>query len=173
MRSVASSHNSVFHGSNVMSHKSESPSTLLKQIDDEYKNSFLPVVLPQNRLDALLAVRPDLRYWRGKGKHCLVFTSPPLPIKKDPSSRPDRLGMANGRLKILRALPLQEKITLAYRVLDRMFAVTHVQGGGPERRIFCATSAESYSMMLVSAMMGRIRPSLRRREVVHHGDCSE
>jgi hypothetical protein len=107
-----------------ISHKSESPSTLLKQIDKEYKNSFLPVVLPQNRLDALLAVRPDLRYWRGKGKHCLVFASPPLPIKKDPSSRPDRLGMVNGRLKTLRALPLEEKIALAYRVMDRMFAVS-------------------------------------------------
>src|SRR5262245_52140295 len=110
--------------SNVMSHKSESPSTLLKQINKEYKNSFLPIVLSHNQLDALLAVRPDLRYWRGKGKHCLVFASPPVPIKKDPSSRPNRLGMTNGRLKMLRALPLEEKIALAYRVLDRMFAVT-------------------------------------------------
>jgi hypothetical protein len=39
-----------------MSHKSKSLSKLLTQIDDEYKRSFLPVVLPQNRLDALLAV---------------------------------------------------------------------------------------------------------------------
>jgi len=45
-----------------MSHGSKSLSKLLKQIDDEYKNSFLPVVLPQNCLHALLAVKPDLRY---------------------------------------------------------------------------------------------------------------
>jgi hypothetical protein len=57
-----------------MNHRSKSVSQLLKQIDDEYKNSFLPVVFPQNRLDALLAVSPDLRYWRGKGEHCLVST---------------------------------------------------------------------------------------------------
>jgi hypothetical protein len=84
----------------------------------------LPIVLSQNRLDALLAVRPDLRYWRGRGEHCLVFASPPLPVKKEPSERPDRLGMVNGRLKILRALPLAEKVALAYRVLDRMLEVT-------------------------------------------------
>ena len=107
-----------------MGHGSKALAKLLEQIDDEFKNSFLPIVLPQNRLDALLAVRPDLRYWRGKGKHCLVFASPPLPIKQDPLSRPDRLGMANGRLKMLRTLPLEEKVALAYRVLDRMFAVT-------------------------------------------------
>jgi len=32
--------------------------------------------------------------------------------------------MVNGRLKTLRALPLEEKVALAYRVLDRMFEVT-------------------------------------------------
>ena len=107
-----------------MSYRSKSLSKLLKQIDDEYKDSFLPVVLPHNCLDALLAVKPDLRYWRGQGEHCLVCASPPLPIKQDPSGRPDRLGMVNGRLKTLRALPLEEKVALAYRVLDRMFEVT-------------------------------------------------
>jgi phosphoadenosine phosphosulfate reductase family protein len=107
-----------------MSYRSKSLSKLLKQIDDEYKNSFLPVVLPHNCLDALLAVKPDLRYWRGQGEHCLVCASPPLPIKQDPSGRPDRLGMVNGRLKTTRTLPLEEKIALAYRVLDRMFEVT-------------------------------------------------
>ena len=45
-----------------MSHKSRSLSKLLKQIDDEYKRSFLPIVLPHSRLDALLVVSPDLRY---------------------------------------------------------------------------------------------------------------
>jgi hypothetical protein len=81
-------------------------------------------VLPQNRLDALLAVSPDLRYWCGKGEPCLVFAPPPLPIKKDPFERPDRLGMVNGRLKTFRTLPLTEKVALAYRVLDRIFEVT-------------------------------------------------
>jgi hypothetical protein len=60
-----------------MSHRSKALSKLPKQIDDEYKNSLLPVVLPQNRLDALLAVNPDLRYWCGEGEHCLVSTPPP------------------------------------------------------------------------------------------------
>ena len=101
--------------------------TLLKffnQIDEEYKSSFLPVVTTKKRLDSLLAGRPNLRYWCGAGKYCLVFAPTPLPIKKAPTSRPDRLGMVNGRLKVLRAMPLEEKIALAYRVLDRIFEVT-------------------------------------------------
>lgn len=97
---------------------------LCHSINNEFKEWFLPLKTPQDKIDQLLEINPELRVWVGRNGYGLISAASPPPLSKDPKARPDRLGMVNGRLKVLRKLSLSDKIDLSYRVLDRMLDAT-------------------------------------------------
>ncbi len=97
---------------------------LLRCMEDEFRNWFLPIRISSDSLDEFETTNPKGRVWIGRNGKSLAFTAPPPTLSEDSEARPDRLGMVNGRLKVLRTLPLTEKVNLAYRVLDRMLDVT-------------------------------------------------
>jgi hypothetical protein len=106
-----------------MRNKTPKTSQLLERVGSEFRSWFLPVVASRDSLEELAAADPNARVWIGFDGPGLAFVPAPPPIKKDPAARPYRLGMVNGRLKMLRTLPLSEKVTLAGRILDRMLEV--------------------------------------------------
>ena len=71
--------------------------------------------------------------------------------------------MVNGRLKTLRALPLEEKVVLAYRILGRMFEVTDavaVAFSGGRDKLWLCISPSRDGVMLRS--FSSIHPSSSR-----------
>ena len=93
-------------------------------LEDEFRESFLPLVIPPSRLAESDCGESAGHIWVGRKGYGLAFLPPPRLVKTGSTERPDRLGMANGRLKALRTLPLDGKIALAQRVLNRTFEVT-------------------------------------------------
>lgn len=96
---------------------------LRQRIEDEFAAWFLPTVVKSRSLSRLMKSNPDLRTWPNRRATWLVSPPPPPSLASDSSAKPERLGRTNGRLKVLRAFPLQEKVLLASRVLERTIAV--------------------------------------------------
>lgn len=95
------------------------PPKLRQAIEEEFAFWFLPSIVESRQIARLVRDKPDLRTWSGRRGTWLVSPPPPPPLREDGAAKPERLGKTNGRLKALRALSLQGKISMARRVLER------------------------------------------------------
>ncbi len=101
-----------------------SASELYEAARESFSRWFLPTPVDIAESEELERTGSELRTWTGRAGRCLLFMPSPPPVRDDPHLRPARLGAVNKRLKELRPLPLDEKVSVALGVIERLLAAT-------------------------------------------------
>lgn len=100
-------------------------SSVLRQLEDKYFDSFLPLIYSKRYASQLLSESTTyISSWESSNGNVVLFLPPPPKIKDDPSAKPERLGRVIKRLAWCYRQDLGNKIKLANEVLHTLFKAT-------------------------------------------------
>lgn len=99
-------------------------SSLRKQLESRYFDSFLPLVYSRSYANQLLYYSNGLSTWESRAGKTVIFLPAPPKIKEDPIAKPERLGKVIKKLADCYRQDLEGKVAIAHEVLKTLFKAT-------------------------------------------------